>query len=108
MTDTTKAFDAWVNKARAVPIEHEVERRGIELKRVGVERVGPCPVCGGDDRFSINIKKGVWNCRGRAAGGDVIELVKHLDGVDFLAACTTLAGEPPPKPNGKDRDGKPR
>ena len=29
----------------------------------------------------------------------------HLDGVDFIAACTTLAGEPPPdaKPNGKDR-----
>ena len=31
------------------------------------------------------------------SGGDVIALVQHLDGVDFIGACTTLAGEPPPK-----------
>ena len=27
----------------------------------------------------------------------MIALVQHLDGVDFIGACTTLAGEPPPK-----------
>ena len=61
------------------------------------------PVCGGDDRFAINTAKGVWNCRQCGVGGDVIKLVQHLDGVDFIAACTTLTGEPPPKANGKDR-----
>jgi hypothetical protein len=36
-------------------------------------------------------------------------LVQHLDDVDFIAACTTLTGEPPPpKPNGKDHTSKPR
>ena len=94
------AFDNWIAKARAVPIEREIERRGIKL-RGRVERVGPCPVCGGDDRFGINTTKGVWNCRGCGKGGDVIELVQHLDGVDFKTACTTLAGEAPPKPNGR-------
>jgi hypothetical protein len=32
----------------------EAERRGIKLKRVGAEHIGPCPKCGGDDRFAIN------------------------------------------------------
>jgi DNA primase len=94
-------FDAWVQRARAVPIENEIERRGVTLRRVGLERVGACPKCGGDDRFSINTKKQVWNCRECEKGGDAIALAMHLDGSDFLLACETVTGEPPPKPNGK-------
>jgi hypothetical protein len=97
---SSDGFESWVERARAVPIGHELERRGVRLKRVGAEFVGPCPKCGGDDRFSINAKKGVFNCRGCNLGGDVIALVVHLDGVDFNTACTLLAG-PPPKANGK-------
>ena len=73
------AFDNWSAKARAVRIEDEIVRRGIKL-RGKIERVGPCPKCGGNDRFSINTKKGVWNCRQCGVGGDVIKLVEHLDG----------------------------
>jgi phage/plasmid primase-like uncharacterized protein len=87
-------FDAWISRARTVPIEREIERRGISL--IGkIDRCGPCPRCGGDDRFAINIKKQIWHCRGCATGGDVIKLVEHLDDVDFIRACTTLTGEPP-------------
>jgi hypothetical protein len=91
----------WVQRARAVPIEREIERRGIKLKRNGLECVGACPKCGGGDRFAINTKKQIFNCRGCGKGGDVIELVEHLDGVDFNAACAHLTGQPPPKANGK-------
>ena len=95
------AFDAWVEQARTVPIEDELARRGFHL-RGKIERTGPCPVCGGDDRFSINTEKQVWNCRGCGKGGDVIDLARHIDGSDFTAACTNLAGEQPQaKPNGK-------
>jgi len=101
--------DAWVDRARRVPIATEIESRGIKLKGDGTERVGPCPKCGGEDRFSINTKKNVFNCRGCEVGGDVIDLVKHLDDCDFLAACTRLANEPPPqRPNGKDHSAEPR
>src|SRR6516164_346318 len=92
--------DAWVEQARAVHIEDELARRGIKVSGK-VERDGPCPKCGGDDRFAINIKKGLFNCRGCKAGGDVIALVRWLDGVGFIEACTTLAGPPPN--NGRDR-----
>jgi CHC2 zinc finger len=88
----------WVRRARAVPIQTELERRGIKLKRVGNELIGPCPKCGGVDRFAANLKKQVWNCRQCEKGGDVIALVMHLDGSDLNRACETLAGL---KPNGK-------
>jgi DNA primase len=89
----------WFARARAVRIQDEVQRRGIKL-RGGVDRCGPCPVCGGNDRFSINTEKQLWNCRGCDIGGDIIGLVKHLDGLDFNAAARKLAGEPASNGNG--------
>jgi putative DNA primase/helicase len=79
-------------------IEDEVARRSIKLNGRGPERYGPCPVCGGTDRFSINIKKQVWNCRHCAKGGDVIALVQHIDGADFKTAIRTLGAEDRPSP----------
>jgi phage/plasmid primase-like uncharacterized protein len=78
--------------ARAVPIERIVDERGIKL-RGRVERIGPCPICGGTDRFSVNVKKQVFNCRGCNIGGDVIALAMFLDGCDFRTACTILTGD---------------
>ena len=45
------AFDNWSAKARSVKIEDEIARRGIKLNGK-IERVGPCPKCGGVDRFA--------------------------------------------------------
>jgi hypothetical protein len=81
-----------IDLAKAVPIEDEIARRSIKLAGRGAERCGPCPRCGtGTDRFSINVKKQVFNCRGCSTGGDVIALVQHLDGCDFRTAVQTLA-----------------
>jgi hypothetical protein len=90
------AMRAFVEEARSVPIEAEVARRGLKLKRSGSELVGPCPVCGGVDRFGVNLRKGVFNCRGSGTAGDVIALVEYCDANDFLGACETLAGRPAP------------
>jgi phage/plasmid primase-like uncharacterized protein len=93
------AYEAWVDRARGMPVEDEVARRGIKLSGNGTERAGPCPRCGGTDRFSINTKKQVWNCRKCGVGGDVIKLVEHVDGGGFIVACQRLTREPPPRPN---------
>jgi phage/plasmid primase-like uncharacterized protein len=96
-----------IKRARALPIEHEIARRGIKLKRAGAELIGPCPACGGQDRFGVHIQKQVFNCRGCGAKGDVIALVQHLDGGDFKSAIATLAGNTPratPKPAPTRRD----
>jgi phage/plasmid primase-like uncharacterized protein len=79
-----------ITAARAVRLEDEIARRGIRL-RGKVERVGPCPACGGTDRFSINTRKQLFNCRA-FGGGDVIAMVQHLDGCDFVEAIRALAG----------------
>ena len=89
------AFDDWVNRARSADLQETAERLGATLKRAGHERIGPCPACGGTDRFSINPRKGVFNCRG-ARGGDVIAMVEHVEGVAFLQAVQWINGEPPP------------
>ena len=93
------AWDAWVAKARSVRIEDECSRRGIVFNgQAGkTERCGPCPKCGGEDRFAVNTKKQVFNCRGCSARGDVIAFVQFLDHSDFARAVEALTGEPPPK-----------
>src|SRR5689334_21358337 len=62
----------WIAQARGVRIEDEIASRGIKLNGRGPERYGPCPKCGGTDRFAINTSKQIWNCRGCQRGGDVI------------------------------------
>jgi hypothetical protein len=68
-----------------------IARYSLQLKRQGQELVGPCPRCGGTDRFAINPRKGVWNCRGCQRGGGAIELVRHLEGCSYQDALDILA-----------------
>lgn len=82
-----------VETAHHFPLERVIDERGIKL-RGKIERIGACPICGGRDRFAINTRKRLWNCRGcRKGGGDAISLVQFLDGGDFAEACKILAGE---------------
>ncbi|UYO50309.1 AAA family ATPase [Rhodopseudomonas palustris] len=91
------AFRAWVDRARDVGLEAAAGAVGASLKRASHELVGPCPACGGTDRFSINEAKGLWNCRGAEGGNDSISLVMHAGSLEFLAACELLTGEAPPR-----------
>jgi DNA primase len=85
-----------VDAAKSVRIEHEIARRGgLNLKRIGGELIGPCPKCGGRDRYSISLTKQVFNCRACNAGGDIIAFVQRADGVDFRTAIRVLAGFTP-------------
>ena len=88
-------MSAAVDIARNTPIETELARRGHRLRRIGRDLIGPCPACGGTDRFSVTPAKRLWHCRRCAKGGDVIGLVQHLDGGNLLDAVQTLSGERP-------------
>jgi hypothetical protein len=88
-------FRAWVDRARAVEIGTFARARGLTLRGTG-EMVGPCPDCGGSDRFAINTRKQVFNCRGCGAGGDVIALAELVFHCDFREACRVLTGEDAP------------
>jgi phage/plasmid primase-like uncharacterized protein len=86
---------AAVDFARTVRVEEVLAKRRHHHKRNGKYLAGPCPVCGGDDRFSVTLSKNIWYCRGCAKGGDVIALVQHIDKCGFLDAVETLSGKRP-------------
>lgn len=86
-------LDPRIEIAKGTPFAELVERLQIGgLVKTAGELVGPCPGCGGKDRFSINPHKGVINCRGCGAKGDQIALVQLVLGMDFPAALEWLAG----------------
>jgi hypothetical protein len=96
MTRLSPSLETAIERARQADILSLAERQGAKLKRTGVsEWAGPCPVCGGKDRFGVNITKQVWNCRGCSRGGDVIDLAQHAGGETFAEAVAALSGETP-------------
>lgn len=100
------AFDAWVDKAKTVSTLNAAFKLNFSPKggaarnssQTAGEICGPCPRCGGVDRFAIKPKDGLWHCRGAGKGGaDAISLVRYLKfDCSFLEAVEFLAGEPKP------------
>ncbi len=87
------ATDPRLTDAKAMPMAEVVSRLAIDgLVRCGHELVGPCPRCGGTDRFGVNTRDTVFGCRQCKAGGDQVALVAHVLGLPFLAALDWLCG----------------
>jgi hypothetical protein len=85
--------DEQIERARDVRVEEVLAAHGIRLRRVnGIEFEGPCPNCGGDDRFSINTRKQVFNCRGCGARGGAIDLEMFLSGSSLPETVKRLTG----------------
>lgn len=71
----------------------------------GGEFAGPCPLCGGTDRFRVWPQRAGgarWWCRRCDQRGDAIDLVRAVEGVDFIEACKLLGleGQVSPRPIG--------
>lgn len=73
----------------------------MTLKKVastrGGEYAGPCPGCGGDDRFRVwpeqnrdEHQSGSYWCRHCGRGGDCIQFMRDFDGLSFQQACDRL------------------
>src|SRR5262245_31314390 len=67
-----------------------------------VNRHGPCPVCGGKDRFRFDDKDGDgWHHCNQCGAGPGIILVRKLNGWDHATACReidAIIGTEAPKP----------
>ena len=68
-----------------------------DMKRVartnGGEYEGPCPHCGGTDRFRVwprNGETGAFWCRQCEASGDGIDYLREVEGMTFPEACREL------------------
>ena len=66
----------------------------------GGEYCGPCPSCGGDDRFilwpdhSSGVTGGRFMCRGCGVQGDAVEFLRVFRGMTYREACNALRIEP--------------
>lgn len=100
-SDRDRAFEDWKLRADQSDLLATAIMYGAVLKRAGREHVGPCPGCGGTDRFSINPSRNLWHCRGHQGGGHgAIGMVQHIAALSFLQACEALTGEPNPTSRG--------
>ena len=81
---------------RRVSIAAVLNAKGVmaSFKNRGDQLFGPCPVHGGDNpsAFVVSLSKNIWHCfTGCNAGGDVVELVRHLYGKDYRQTATFLS-----------------
>jgi DNA primase catalytic core len=93
---------------REVSVQRLAEARGVKLRRSGKELIGLCPFHK-DTNPSLRIDPVAnrWHCFGCDRRGDVIEWVKHAEGISFNHAVellkrdylptTTSTTDPPPK-----------
>lgn len=97
---TDSDFRDWVERARAGSFERAIQLCGFTPAKgsnKGKDRAGPCPDCGGRDRFSVHFQKRKFNCRGCGVKGiDALALALVGGHVSFVEACEDLSGEPRP------------
>src|SRR5918912_568461 len=93
------AIDTWAIKQRTYLLG--LDGVDTRLKKVastgGGEYAGPCPFCGGRDRFRVQPLRGRWWCRGCSDGPrwqDAIAYVRQREGVGFAEACQRLGASP--------------
>jgi DNA primase len=78
----------------------DLVQMNVKLKRVaqtnGGEYAGPCPFCGGRDRFRVwpNQDGGRYWCRGCRKHGDAIQWLRDMRGQSFKEACLELGIDP--------------
>jgi DNA primase len=77
-----------------------LESRGFILHRMastsGGEWAGPCPVCGGRDRFRVwpsRSRQGAFFCRQCGKHGDLIEYFRWAEGKTYAEACEAAGVE---------------
>ena len=64
----------------------------VKLRRVGRDLRGPCPIHKGDRANFTAYDNGRWYCFSECGrGGDVIDFIQDVEGVDFVGALQTLA-----------------
>lgn len=60
------------------------------------EYAGPCPLCGGEDRFIVwpdRPRGGAYLCRGCSSQGDGIQFMREFMGMSYPEACAALGLE---------------
>ncbi len=79
-----------------VSVQRLVEASGVELKKMGKDLRGRCPLHEGDNEPSLFVTpaKNLWHCFGCGAAGGPIDWVIKTRGVSFRHAVELLKADP--------------
>jgi DNA primase len=85
-------------RAKEVPFDVVLEKLELlsQLRRVGYEIRGACPICGGERCFSAKPVKGMYNCFRCHKGGDVTAFVARYKKIEEKEAATWIVSLIPP------------
>jgi len=87
-------FDFKYLKTR-VSIDQVLSAYGLDskLRRKNHTLVGPCPLHGGDNHtsFRVDLNSGVWHCFTSCGGGDIVDLIRHIEHCSFTEAAHHLS-----------------
>lgn len=82
-----------IDEAKARVWLSEFVKRHVVLRAAGHELVGLCPFHAEETpSFRVNDTKGLFNCFGCGASGDVLEWLQRQEGLSFPQACQVLVG----------------
>lgn len=96
-------IEAWFDRARVHPVERLYTNSGLKFTGgTRNEPKGPCPGCGGHDRFGLNIKKQTFVCHACSlkGAGAIDYLVQTAAAKTAWEAADLLEG-PAPSKHGK-------
>jgi DNA primase len=64
-----------------------------KLRRQNHTLVGPCPIHGGDNHtaFRVDLNSGRWHCFTSCGGGDIVDLIRHIERCSFAEAARQLS-----------------
>lgn len=82
------------DQLKDIPIDQVAESLGLGLKKHGVNLQGDCPTGHASKHhqcFSLNLRGNYLSCFSCGAGGDVIDLVELVKGIEFIPAMKWLA-----------------
>lgn len=92
----------------AMPDLLDVVRRDVPLRRTcatrGGEWHGPCPFCGGRDRFFVHPAQGFWYCRQCTPRGGTVATYLRMRGSPMNRFAFAPATPPEPEPAGPPPD----
>lgn len=88
-------MDAQISTFDLLPLVEQ----DVQLKRSGSWWIGPCPFCGGEDRFNLHSTPDGWKwfCRhcGDGRYQDAAAYIMRRENIDFPAALKKIGGDKP-------------
>lgn len=77
------------------PIESVIDKLELKLTRRGKQYRGTCPSCNGSERALVVTPEKGFYCFDAKSGGDVLQLVAHINGCDVKEAAMWLSEAEP-------------